>query len=65
LLPDQLVQPLPAERAEALVIDVGAVVRPGRRAVDQHLEPDGGPALGRSHSRWMIISDCWYSPSPK
>src|ERR687894_2106959 len=48
-LPDQLVQPLFADRAVALLVDVGSVSAVRRLSVEEHAKRHRQTSLGRSH----------------
>ena len=53
-LTDQLIQPLLADRAIALVVDIGSVSGTRRLAIDQHAKPHGRSRRGRSHDEVKI-----------
>jgi hypothetical protein len=51
VLPGELVQPLFGERAGAVLVQVGSVVRAGRLPVEEDPEPGGRSRRGRSHDQ--------------
>src|SRR5262249_3753679 len=53
-LPDQLIQPLFAQRAVALVVNVTSVSRARRQSIDEHAKPHGRSSRRRSHDQMQI-----------
>ena len=53
-LPDQLIQPLPGNRAVALVVDVGSMSSARRLSIDEDAKSDGRSSRRRCHDEMKI-----------